>query len=73
VTTDPSKSTPRFSVVVTTLPLICSRDADRASSSSPSARRMPAAAIAAEGLFLVARAMASSKVTRSIGAGVRGG
>ena len=51
VTVVPSNSTPRFSVVVVTLPLTCSRVADRACASSASARRMPAAAIAADGLF----------------------
>jgi hypothetical protein len=70
VTVWPSNSTPRFSVVVVTLPFTCSRVADRASSSSASARRIPAAAIAADGLFLTARWTASSKVTRSSGAGV---
>ena len=43
----------------------------RASISSASARRMPAAAIAADGLFARSRAaIASSNVTRSTGAGV---
>jgi hypothetical protein len=69
-TVKPSNSTLRLSVVVVMLPFTWSRDADRASISSPSARRMAAAAIAADGLFRTARWIASSKVTRSAGVGV---
>ncbi|PYQ97203.1 MAG: hypothetical protein DMF94_12190 [Acidobacteria bacterium] len=70
VTVEPWNSTPLLSVVVVTLPFTCTREADRASDSSASARRIPAAAIADDGFFSTARRIASSKVTRSAVAGV---
>ena len=54
----PETPRPVFSVVVVTLPVTCSSVAARAWRSSPSARRMPAAATAAEGLFAIARSIA---------------
>ncbi len=69
VTTEPWKSTPVFSVVVVTLPNTCGRVAARAWRISPSARRMPVAAATTVGFFSIARRIASSKVTRSLGVG----
>ena len=68
-TTDPLKSTGRLIVVVLIVPFTCSRVADCASVSSAWARRIPAAAIAVDGFFSMARLIASSNDTRSIGAG----
>ena len=45
--------TPVFNVVVVTLPSTCSNVAARACRSRPSARRMPAAAMAVDGLFAI--------------------
>ena len=66
VTVWPAKSMPVFSVVVVIPPAICRSVAARAWRTSPSARRMPAAATATVGFFSWACAIASAKVTRTI-------